>query len=178
MITTAILVAAGLGLAAFLFYVVRGSTAATGKLEEVGTVTRPVDLLAFQNLVDPEEDELLRCSLPPPVFRRVQRERLRAAIGYVEQGAANAAVLLRIGEAMGHEDPAVAAIGREMVNAALRLRVYALLVVMILHLRVWIPSVGAPVREVSTRYEELRNQFARLARTRRPADAGHLLAAL
>lgn len=178
MITTAILIAAGLGLAAFLFSVVRGSTAAKGTLEEVGTATRPVDLQAFQNLMDPAEDEFLRSILAPPVFRRVQRERLRAAIGYVERSAANAAVLLRIGEALGKEDPSVAAIGREMVKAALRLRVYALLVVMILHLRIWMPSVSAPVHEVSTRYEELRNQFGRLARTRRPADAGHLLASL
>ncbi len=178
MITTAILVAAGLGLAAFLFSVVRGSTDAKGTLEDVGTVTRPVDLEAFQNLLDPAEDEFLRAMLPPAVFRRVQRERLRAAIGYVERSAANAAVLLRIGEALGKEEPAVAAIGREIVTAALRLRMYAILVIMILHLRVWMPSVNAPVREVSTRYEELRNQFGRLARTRRPADAGHLLAAL
>ncbi len=178
MITTAILVAAGLGLAAFLFTVVRGSTAAKGTLEEVGTVTRPVDLAAFRNLMDPAEEEFLRSLLPPAVFHRVQRERLRAAIGYVERSAANAAVLLRIGEAMSKEEPAVAAIGREMVNAALRLRAYAILVIMILHLRVVMPSVSAPAHEVSTRYEELRSQFGRLARTRRPADAGHLLAAL
>lgn len=178
MILTAILVAAGVGLAGFLFSMVRGNTAAKGTLEEVGTVTRPVDLQAFQNLVDPAEDEFLRAMLPPAVFRRVQRERLRAAIGYVERSAANAAVLLRIGEALAKDEPAIAAIGREMVAAALRLRVYALLVITILHLRVWMPSVSAPVHEISTRYEELRSQFGRLARTRRPADAGHLLASL
>ena len=178
MIATAILVTAGLALAGFLFYVVRGSSRAKGTLEEVGTATRPVDLAAFRNLVDPAEDEFLRKKLPPAVFRRVQRERLRAAIVYVERSAANAAVLLRIGEALGREDAATAAMGREIADAALRLRMYALLVLAILHARVWFPSITTPVQEVSTRYEELLNQFARLARSRRPAEAGHLLAAL
>lgn len=178
MIATAILVAAALALAGFLFYVVRGTSRAKGTLEEVGTATQPVDLLAFRNLVDPAEDEFLRTNLPPEVFRRVQRERLRAAIVYVERSAANAAVLLRIGEAMRQEDPAVAEMGREIANAALRLRLYAVMVLAILHARVWFPTIHTPVQEVSTRYEELRNQFGRLARTRRPAEAGHLLSAL
>lgn len=178
MIVTAILVAAGLALAGFLFCVVRGSHRAKGMLEEVGTVTRPVDLAAFRNLVDPAEDEFLRANLPPAAFRRVQRERLRAAIVYVQRSAANAAVLLRIGEAMSREEPEMAALGREIADAALRLRMYALMVLVVLHARVWFPQIGAPVAEVSTRYEHLRDQFGRLARTRRPAEAGHLMAAL
>ena len=178
MIVTAILVAAGLALAGFLLYVVRGTGGTKGTLEEVGKATRPVDLAAFRNLVDPAEDEFLRTSLPAAVFRRVQRERLRAAIVYVERSAANAAVLLRIGEALSREDPALAVMGREMANAALRLRVYAVMVLAILHARLWFPSIAMPVQEVSTRYEELRDRFGRLARTRRPAEAGHLIAAL
>ncbi|HVP44386.1 MAG TPA: hypothetical protein VMS96_13210 [Terriglobales bacterium] len=178
MTITIIFVAAGFGLAVFLFSVARGTTAAKGTLEEVGSATRPVDLAAFRNLVDPAEDEFLRTNLPAAAFRRVQRERLRAAIVYVERSAANAAVLLRIGEALSREDAEAAAMGREIANTALRLRVYALLVLAILHARVWFPSITTPVQEVGTRYEELRNQFGRLARTRRPAEAGHLLAAL
>lgn len=178
MTITILFVAAGLGLAVFLFYVARGSTAAKGTLEEVGSATRPVDLAAFRNLVDPAEDEFLRANLAPAVFRRVQRERLRAAIVYVERTAANAAVLLRIGEALGREDAEAAAMGREIANAALRLRVSAMMVLVVLHARVWFPGLSAPVGEVSTRYEELRAQFGRLARTRRPAEAGRLVAAL
>ncbi len=178
MIATAILVAAALALAGFLWYVARGSSRARGTLEEVGVATRPVDLAAFRNLVDPAEDEFLRTSLPAAVFRRVQRERLRAAIVYVERSASNAAVLLRIGEALDREDPEMAALGREMANAALRLRVYALMALAMLHARVWFPSLGSPAQEVSRRYEELRDRFGRLARTRRPAEAGHLMAAL
>lgn len=175
---TFILVAAALCLAGFLWLVVRGSSQAKGTLEDVGTVTRPVDLEAFRNLVDPGEDQYLKKNLPAAMFRSVQRERLRAALVYVERSANNATVLLRLGEALGREDAASAEMGREIADAALRLRVYALMVLVVLHARVWFPSITTPVHEVSTRYEELRDRFARLARTRRPAEAGHLLAAL
>lgn len=171
-------IAAALALAGLLFYVARGSTKSLGKLEDLGTATRPVDLAAFRNLVDPEEDRFLQASLPRAAFRRVQRARLRAAVVYVERTAGNAAVLLRIGEAMAREDAESAAIGQEIANAALRLRVYAILVLVILHTRVWFPSLTTPVQDVSIRYDELRQQFARLARVRRPAEAGQLLAAL
>lgn len=178
MMTTILLVAAGLVLMGFLFLAARGSTAAKGRLEEVGVVTRPVDLVAFQNLVDPAEDEFLRLYLSPDRFRQVQRMRLRAAVEYVERSAANAAVLLRIGEGLPKQDPAVAEIGREIASAALRLRVYALAVVLVLYFRICFPTITAPVEQLGARYEELRNQFARLARMQRPADAGHLMAAL
>ncbi len=178
MIVTAIIVGAALALAGSLFYVARGASRAKGTLDEVGVATRPVDLVAFRNLVDPAEDEFLRANLSPAVFRRVQRERLRAALVYVERSAANAAVLLRIGEALAREDEESAAMGREIANAALRLRVYALLAMAMLHARVWFPSLGTPVQEVSRRYEELLDRFGRVARTRKPAEAGHLMAAL
>ena len=79
---------------------------------------------------------------------------------------------------MRGQDPGLAEIGREMVNAALRLRVNALLVLGVLYFRICFPSVTAPVQQVSSQYEELLRQFARLARTQRPAQAGHLLSAL
>jgi len=178
MIATILLVVAALALAGLLLYVARGSSRAKGTLEEVGVETHPVDLAAFRNLVDPAEDEFLRANLAPAVFRRVQRQRLRAAILYVERSAENAAVLLRIGEALNGEEPEVAAMGREIANAAVRRRMNAVMVLAILHVRVWFPSMGMPAQEVSTRYEELRRQFGRLARTRRPAEAGRLVAAL
>jgi len=178
MMTTILLIVAVLVFMGFVLVSVRGSASVKGTLDDVGSATRPVDLLAFQNLVDPEEDEFLRSRLPAREFRRVQRIRLRAAVDYVERTASNAAVLLRVGESLRGQDPALAEMGREIVTASLRLRVNALMVLGILYFRICFPSVTAPVQQVSARYEELRTQFARLARSQRPADAGHLLAAL
>ncbi len=43
----------------------------------------PVDLEAFENLTDPEEEQYLRANLSPAEFRGVQRSRIRAAKMYV-----------------------------------------------------------------------------------------------
>ena len=178
MMVTIILVVAGLAFIGFILLTVRGNAGVTGTLDDIGAATHPVDLQAFQNLTDPAEDEFLRARLPAAEFRQVQRMRLRAAVEYVRRTANNAAVLLRIGEAMRDADPALAEIGRQIANAALRLRVNAILVLAVLYVRICFPSVTAPVEQVATRYDELRTQFGRLARAQRPAQAGHLLSAL
>jgi hypothetical protein len=177
-IVTIIFVVGGIALAAFLLFSVRGTRNATGKLEDVGTFTRPVDLLAFQNLTDPKEEEFLRSKLPREVFQSVQRERMRAVLEYVERTAWNASVLLRVGESLRHEEPALAAMGRDLANAALRLRVTALLAIAVLHLRIRLPGVHISVQPLADGYEGLRRQFARVARVQRPAEVTHLLAAL
>ncbi len=178
MTTAIILVAIALIFIGFVLVSVRGTTTAKGTLDDIGTATGPVDLRAFQNLTDPKEDEFLRSRLPAREFRRVQRLRLRAAVEYVQRTANNAAVLLRIAESMRQQDPAVAEISREIVNAALRLRMNAMLVLAVLYFRICFPSVTAPVERIAERYDDLRGQFARLARVQRPAEAGHLLASL
>src|ERR1035438_2128544 len=48
----------------------------------------PVDLEAFENLTDPEEEQFLRVNLSPAEFRGVQRARARPAAGG-EKGGAN-----------------------------------------------------------------------------------------
>jgi hypothetical protein len=177
-IITVILVVAGISFAGYLFFTVRGSMSATGTLDDLGAVTRPVDLLAFRNLTDPAEEEFLRSRLRGEVFRRIERERLRAALEYVERTAWNASVLLRMGEGLRHEEPALAALGRDLASAALRLRLNALLAMGVLRLRIWLPGVHIPVQQLAHGYEELRDQFARLARAQRPSQVSHLLAAL
>lgn len=178
MIVTAILVVLGIALAAFLLFTVRGNLSATGKLDDVGTFTRPVDLLAFRNLTDREEEEFLRSNLSRSMFRRVERERLRAAVEYVQRAAWNAAVLLRIGESLHKEQPEMAGVGRELASAALRLRLNALAVLALLYLRLWLPGVVVSVPQLARRYEDVRDQFARVARAQRPAQVGHMLAGL
>ena len=178
MTVTILLVIAAVAFIGVILLTVRGNAGATGTLDDIGAATTPVDLRAFQNLTDPKEDEFLRARLPAREFRRVQRLRLRAAVEYVQRTANNAAVLLRIAESTRQQDPAVAEISREIVNAALRLRVNAMLVLAVLYFRICFPSVTAPVERIADRYDDLRGQFARLARVQRPAEAGHLLASL
>ena len=48
-----------------LLYVEGGQNASVNRLEDLAGRTRPVDLEAFRNLVDPEEENFLRASLRP-----------------------------------------------------------------------------------------------------------------
>ena len=97
-------------------------------MDDLAGRTRPVDLEAFRNLVDPAEEDYLRSNLSPRQFREVQRERMRAALEYVRNAAHNAAFLLRMGEAATQNaDPRIAQAGSQLIDSALRLRAYALL---------------------------------------------------
>ena len=95
MIATIILVLVALLALLSLLWLARGRSLAAA-LEHPAEHIRAVDVDAFRNLVDPDEEEFLRTSLPPAEFRRIQRERLRAAVEYVSCAAQNAAILLRL----------------------------------------------------------------------------------
>lgn len=171
-------VVVGIALAAYLLYTVRAGVRASGTLDDVGNCTRPVDLLAFRNLTDPSEEEFLRARLGPEGFQRIERERLRAALEYVQRTAWNAGVLLRVGEALRHEEPELAAMGHDLASAALRLRINALLAIAVLRLRLLLPGVHISVEQLASGYEQMCDQFARVARMQRPSQVSHLLSAL
>src|SRR2546423_10898362 len=115
-------------MALLLMYAVRGKTSAVAKLDDLVGRTRPVDIDAFRNLIDPAEEDFLRENLPASEFLAIQKERLYAAMEYVSCAAHNAAVLVRLGEAARLSlDPKIAEAGRPMLGTALRLLLYALL---------------------------------------------------
>ncbi|MGA7684310.1 MAG: hypothetical protein WCC32_12060 [Terriglobales bacterium] len=79
----------------------------------------PVDLEAFENLTDPEEEHFLRTNLSPTEFRSVQRGRIRAARLYLAALSQNAAVLEAVGKnACSSSDSEIAAAGQELVQRA------------------------------------------------------------
>src|SRR6202022_4549321 len=105
---------------------------------------------AFNNLVDPAEEDFLRENLPPGVFRNVQRARLRAAIEYVMCAAKNAAVLIRVGKAASAEpDPELSRQAENLVTAAIQLRLFSFLVLSILWVKIAFPSLRLSLTELS-----------------------------
>lgn len=179
MITIVILALFGLLLMVVLLLAVRGQGTGVRSLQELEGRTRPVDLDAFRNLTDPQEERYLRESLEPVEFRAVQRERLRAALGYVQRVAFNASILLRLGsEARHHADPEVARAASELVESALRLRMYALLAMGLLRARILVPGVSWSAAGVAADYQGLRNHVAHLSRLQVPAEAGRISTAL
>lgn len=179
MITVLILGLFALAMMAVLLLAVRGQSATVGDLREVEACTHPVDLEAFRNLTDPEEERYLRERLAPAEFRAVQRERLRAALGYIERAAHNASILLRVGEAArANADPEIARAAADLVESALRLRLYALLAEGLLRAHILVPGARWSPARVAADYQGLRERVARLSRLQLPAQAGRISAAL
>jgi len=179
MITTLLMVTVSILVLAFLFWAARGRSKAIADVRDLSLQTRPVDVAAFRNLIDPAEEDFLRANLALEVFRRVQRQRTRAAILYVKSAAHNASVLVRVGEAArGNPDPQVSAAAQQLVNTAMRLRIYALLALVKLYPATLIP--GAPVsgEAVADAYQQLTSVVSQLTRLQHPARTIRITAAL
>ena len=113
----------------------------------------PVDLEAFENLTDPEEEQFLRSNLSPGEFRGVQRLRIRAAKLYVAALSQNAGVLVAVGQfARLNSDPEVAATGQELVQKAIRLKVWCLFSLMRMEVAFFFPVLLSPSNKLANQY--------------------------
>jgi hypothetical protein len=162
-ITLILVIVSILALAFFLFIAVRGRGASINDVTELQGKTQPVDLLAFRNLTSPAEEQYLREHLPPREFRSVHRERLLAAIAYLDCVSANAAVLLRLGEAARRSpNPQISEAGLVLVNNALRVRLYATSARLRFYLAFVFPGLPSSPAAVSDSYEKLTGTVRRL----------------
>jgi hypothetical protein len=179
MIATAIFLLLALFAVLFFLGTARGRSSSVRGLSDLPGRTRPVDIAAYRNLVDPAEEEYLRLRLPSREFRRIQRERLRAAREYVQCTAANAAVLLRLGEATRlSAEPAIAQAGQDLVNQALRLRLYASVAEATLLLGILIPGLHISATGISDSYENLTGLVSRLGRLQQFPHTARVAASL
>ena len=179
MMVSLLLISAAVMTLLVLLYVARGQSGAVGKVEDLAGYTRPVDLEAFRNLIDPREEQFLRDSLSPREFRAVQRERLRAASDYISKTAHNAAVLLRLGEAAARNpDPQIALAGQQLIDRALRLRLYAPLCLGQLYVRMTLPRVPVSLGRFVDNYQRLSGMAAQLALLQQPRRASRFTAVL
>jgi hypothetical protein len=175
----AILVAFGVVAIVFLLVVARGQAREISKIEDLPGRTRPVDIEAFRNLMDPAEERYLREQLPPREFRRVHRLRMLAAVEYVERAAANAAILIRLGEAARTSaDPELARAGQRLADTALRVRVYALLVETKLYIAAVLPGANLSLAPLVDRYAGMTDVAGTLTRLQNPSMAGRIAAEL
>lgn len=88
---------------------------------------RALDIEAFRNLVDPEEESFLRARLPVAEFKKIKRERARVALAYVRALSSVSLQFARFGDAARRSpDPAIAASGKQIADSAIYLRLRAL----------------------------------------------------
>ena len=174
-----ILVAASLFSLAFLFLAAKGRLFPANDLSDIPTQVKSVDLEAFRNLMSADDEEYLRASLPARQFRSVQRARFLAAAQYVNCVATNAAILLRLGEAArSSSDAAIAAAGQELVDTALRLRLYSLMVVGKLYVGAVMPGVKLSPAAIADRYQHMSGLVGRLSRMHYPSRTARIPASL
>jgi hypothetical protein len=171
-------------LSAALALVVILSVAVTRSLQVKGSAgkavaIRPIDIEAFRNLIDPEEDRYLRRRLPPAQFRAVRRERLRAMAAYVHVAQVNAGVLVRVGEAaLASGDPQIAAAAHQLVNDALLLRRNTTVAMARIYVALALPNSRFAAARVVERYEQLNGAAMLLGRLQNPGVPIRLLASI
>jgi hypothetical protein len=156
---------------------VRGFESEVCSPEELLGRTTAIDLAAFQNLVDPDEDQYLRSQLSWWAFLRVRQARFRAALEYVQMTARNAAILVRLGQtAENSSQERISEAGKQLLTLAIETRILAGLVMAQLYVAsvvpLWRPSVGS----VALAYSGLRATLDRVVRCQRPELAGRIRA--
>ena len=119
----------------------------------------PIDVDAFRNLIDVNEELYLRERLPPNEFRRIHRERMLAAVEYVRGAYGNAGVLVRIAQtARDSADAEIAEAAGKLFNNAVQLRWYALQVIPRFYVKAFVPGIGHAPDNLFDRYELLTRQ--------------------
>jgi len=163
MIITFTLVFVAILLPLCLLWLAKGRMVPLSLLEDPTKHFRYVDVEAFRNLIDPAEEEYLRKRLAASEFRRIQRERLFAAVDYVSGAAHNAALLVRVAEAAQHSsDSATVSSAEKLLQSAIQLRLYALNAMARLYLRMVFPGLRSSSAIMVERYESLTRQVVML----------------
>jgi len=146
-----------------LLTLARGHAASLKVSENPAEHIRSVDVDAFRNLIDPDEEEFLRTSLQPAEFRKIQRERLRAAAEYVSSAATNAAILLRLAEAARRgSNPATAEAAGKLIDDAIRLRFFAFHALARLYLGMVLPGTRVSSVRIAESYEQMTRRVVML----------------
>ena len=163
MITTIVLILVSALVLIFLVQLARGRALSFRMGSDETRQLRAVDIDAFRNLVDPQEEAFLRAELHSKEFRRIQRERLRAAVDYVHAAARNAEVLSHLAEAARlSPDPEVAEPAERLAETATRLRLYALQSLAVLYTGIVFPSTKISLVRIAERYENMSRQVVML----------------
>ena len=125
----------------------------------------PLDLAAFENLIDPEEEAYLKRNLSGAEFRRVQRLRIRVAKMYVAVLSKNASTLVAVGQ-VARSDPnrEMATSGQQIFERALRVKVWCLLMAVRLNADLVFPTLLSPSSPIANHYVAAKQMAASLPR--------------
>jgi hypothetical protein len=166
LITAWSLVAVAFVALGILVYVATRSRTRRVSAEEAAQAFRSLDIEAFRNLVDSDEEAFLRDNLPPNRFREIQRKRAWAALIYAWEAGKAATALARVGHAAQRSsDPEIAASGVQVAESAFRLRLQSMGACLQLLTEVAFPDLQTrSVPPLVDQYERTSETLFRLAR--------------
>jgi hypothetical protein len=161
-----ILVAVAFFALGILVYVAIRSRTRRVDVEKTVHAFRSLDIEAFRNLVDSDEDAFLRNNLSPKKFREIKRQRAWAALIYVWEAGRAATALAEIGQATQRSsDPKIAAFGVEVAETALRLRLQTIGASFLLLTEILWPDLqGRSLPPLVDQYERAAETLFRLGR--------------
>lgn len=171
MISPAMLVAwifvavAFLALAILAYIALRNGTRHVD-LEKAVQAFRSLDIEAFRNLLDSDEEAFLRNHLSPKKFREIQRQRAWAAFIYAWEAGKAATALAQIGQAAQRSsDPKIAVSGARVAESAFRLRLHAFGACLRLLTQILLPNLESrPLPPLMAQYERAEETLFRLGR--------------
>ena len=168
---SALLIAGAVAGLFLVYWALRGQRIDLAAPTDLERYAQPVDLVAFQALLDPGNDSFLRENLSAGELRAFQRQRCRIAAGYVRRVAQNAAVLTQLAElARASREPQTARAGAELANASVRLRLLALMTYARLQLEMLHPGAPEHIRRLGGLYEALAERASTVATLIEPAS--------
>jgi hypothetical protein len=166
LITTRALVVVAITALGILAYVAIRSRARVVDLEKALFTFRSLDIDAFRNLIDPNEEAFLRDHLSPPKFRQIKRQRAWAAILYAWEVGGAASALAQLGQAAQRSaDPVTAASGVQLSENAFRLRLQSIRACLLLVTGIILPDLRThSIPTLVDQYERASENLLRLGR--------------
>jgi hypothetical protein len=161
----ALVVVAFVALAILASVAIRSRTRSVD-LENAVLAFRSLDIGAFRNLIDPNEEAFLRDHLPPQKFREIKRQRAWAAILYAWEVGGAASALAQLGQAAQRSaDPITAASGVQLSENAFRLRLQSIRACLRLVTGIILPDLRTQsIPTLVDQYERASENLLRLGR--------------
>lgn len=174
-----ILLVAGLGLAALLLSMVRsGSGVPVSRVEDLEGKIETIDLIAFRNLIDPDEAQLLRKNLPARAYRKVQRLRTRAAIAYVCSVYHNAGLTIRLAQQLiSSPDITIRREAENIQELSVQSRIFAIRSLVKLTGSFVFPQSPVSLQELATSYVNIAERMEMLCTLTAPLYTSRIAAA-
>ena len=178
-IVAAISLAIALGLAVWLFVLVRsGFGDPVSKIEDLEGRIEAIDAIAFRTLVDPSETQFLRDRLAAGTYRKIQRLRTRAAIAYVWSVYRNAGVTTRLAQHLtSSHDVTVRKEAERIQELSVQSRFLAIKSLLKLVTCFAFPSLPVSLQDLTSSYTNIAERIEALCTLTAPLHASRIRAA-